>query len=255
MKCIAYVSEVPLTNGGVRLPVGLSGIVRASNRNKASDITGFLCYRHGYYIQVIEGPDREVSQLASKIEVDSRHENFRVFINKRISERCFPDWRVNVFDFIDQSPLFKQFITGYRAEIANLTEAQKLPIQYFHDLSSIPDSDHSNINSSQSYEGKNLRLLAWPDFNLINQSQMIIDLCVKLTKQPYSFDQLLDDDQLGTREHIITTLEKFDALGILKVTESELLKEPEQPKEQKPETQTKKPSSFYGAIKKFLGMR
>lgn len=249
MKCIAYVSEVPLTSCGVRLPIGLSGIVKSSNRNKESDMTGFLCYRQGYYIQVIEGPDKEVSQLALKISVDSRHEKFRVFINKRISERIFKDWKVNVFDFIDHDPLLKQFITGYKTEIANLSDAQKSPIQYFYDLNSILDSDHTNINSSQNYKGKSLRLVAWPDFTIINQSQRIIDLCVKLTKQPYPFDLLINDVQMGTHEQIIATLEKFDALGILNVTESELLEE------KKPEIQTKKPSSFYGAIKKFLGMR
>lgn len=251
MKCIAYISEAPLTNRGVRLPIGLSDIAKASNRNSAADMTGFLCYRQGCYLQVIEGPDEEVSQLVSKLLADSRHENTLVFINKSISKRSFPDWKVNVFSFLDQSPLFKQFITGYRFEIISLNEQQKLRIKHFPDLGSILDSGNTNINVSQSYEGKELRLLAWPDFNLIGQSQIVIDLCVKLTKKSYSFDHLVVSAQFGTPEQITATIKKFDALGILKVTESLV----EQPKEQKQEIQTKKSSSFYGAIKKFLGMR
>ena len=56
MKCIVFVSEAPITSSGVRLPVGLSNIVKAWNRNKTADVTGFLCYRNGHYIEVTEGP-------------------------------------------------------------------------------------------------------------------------------------------------------------------------------------------------------
>lgn len=252
MKCIAYISKAPLTKVGVCLPIGLSDIVKASNRNQKAGMTGFLCYRQGYYFQVIEGPSKEVSQLASRISVDSRHSDPWIFINKRISERCFKEWKVSVFNFVDQSLLFEQFITGYRAEIVNLTEQQKLRIQHFYDSKAIYDLKSDIAPLQKNYEGKNLRLTAWPDFNRIGHSQTMIDLCVKLTKNPYPFDQLVADGQLGTRDEVVKTLIQFEGLGILTVTESEL---PKQQEEEKEVTNTKKPSSFYGAIKRFLGMR
>ena len=242
LKCVAYISKAPLTKGGVCLPIGLSDIVKASNRNRNLNMTGFLCYRQGYYFQVIEGPHKEVEQLILKISTDSRHIEPCILINKSIYKRCFPEWQVSVFDFIDQSQLFKQFINNYKVDAASLTEQQKLGIQKFYDL--------KNLCYSKNYEGKNLRLIAWPDFNQIRQSQTIIDLCVKLTKEPYPFDQLVDDEQFGSRDQIIKALDNFQNLGILTVTESEILKQ------QEPEIiPTKTPSSFFGAIKKFLGMR
>lgn len=258
MKCIAYVSKAPVAKCGVRLPIGLSNIVKAANRNKRANITGFLSYHQGHYLEVMEGPNEEINQLVSKILADTRHEDSSVFINKNISTRSFSNWRVSVFDLVDQTPLFKQFVESYHTEIAALTEQQKTRIQHFYDLNNLFDSNGNpdtaspstaNPNTAnQSYEGKNLRLLAWPDFNRISNSQMIINLCVKLTKQPYPFDVLIESSELGTREQIITALREFEGLGILHITESALSKQ------QETAIQTKKPSSFYSAIKKFLGM-
>lgn len=242
MKCVAYISKAPLTKSGVCLPIGLSGIVKASNRNKNSEITGFLCYRKGYYFQVIEGPYEVVEQLASKILVDSRHSDPCMFINRRISKRCFKTWKISVFNLVDQSQLFEQFRETYDIDLSSFNEQQKIGIKKFYDLKNTPHPEN--------YEGKNLRLKAWPDLNSINQSQTIIDLCVKLTKIPYPFEQLVEDERFGTRDQVVEALNQFETLGILTVTESEL--------SQNQEIETvheKEPSSFFGAIKKFLGMR
>lgn len=241
MKCIAYISKAPLTKSGVCLPIGLSGIVKASNRNKKSDITGFLCYRKGYYFQVMEGPSEEIEQLASKILADSRHSDPCILIDRSISERCFRTWKISVFNLVDQSQLFKKFIETYEIDLSSFNEQQKIGIKKFYDL--------KNISHSENYEGKNLRLKAWPDLNSMSQSQTIIDLCVKLTKVSYPFEQLIEDEKFGTRDQVIEALNEFESLGILTVTESEFSQN------QEIETlQTKEPSSFFGAIKKFLGM-
>ena len=246
MKCIAYISEAPTTKSGVSLPIGLSDIVRSANRNPNTELTGFLCYRQGYYLQLIEGPNQTVNQLIAKISTDPRHANPQVIIDKPISRRSFRSWGMSVLDFSDPSQLFDQFIEGYRSDITEFTEHQKSRIQHFYDFSSILVS--GNSNPRQDYSGKNLRLISWPDFTRINHSQMVVDLCVKLTKAPYPFDQLVIDEQLGTREEIVKTIREFDALGILRVIESDV------PREQIEEVQNKKPSRFFGAIKKFLGM-
>lgn len=242
MKCIAYISKAPLTKSGVCLPIGLSDIVKASNRNNNSDITGFLSYRQGYYFQVLEGSDQEVEELASTIAADPRHSDPYFFINKPISKRCFQEWKVSVFDLVDQSQLFKQFMENYKIEVASFNEQQKLGIQKFYDL--------RNLSYSKNHEGKDLRLIAWPDLNQIGQSQTIIDLCIKLTKKPYPFEQLVNDEQFGTRDQVIKALNQFQMLGILTVTESEVSETPEVEV-----IQTKEPSRFFGAIKRFLGMR
>lgn len=241
MKCIAYISKAPRTRSGVRLPIGLSGIVKASNRNKKSAITGFLCYRQGYYFQVMEGPSEEVEQLALKISVDSRHSDPCIFVNEDISERCFKTWKVSAFNLVDQSQLFKQFRESYNINLSGFNEQQKLGIQKFYDL--------KKISRQENYEGKDLRLIAWPDLNHIDHSQTLINLCVKLTKKPYPFEKLVEDEGFGTQDQVIEALNQFKALGILTVTESEFSQE-----QQVEKVHREEPSSFFGAIKKFLGM-
>lgn len=249
MKCIVFVSEAPIAGSGVHLPVGLSNIVKAWNRNKTADVTGFLCYRNGHYIEVTEGPAEKINQLAARVVTDPRHTNFQILIDKHITRRSFMDSQVNIIDFVAQNDLFKKLIRSYRFEIVNLTTAQKQRIQHFCDVDAILYSDNNGHSASHHYDGKNLRLLSWPDFNWISQSQINIDLCVKLTKKPYPFNQLMADNDTDTQEQIIATLNRFQQLDILTVTESSPLTG--QPKS---EPQTKKTSSFYHAIKRFLGV-
>ncbi|MCG3808270.1 MULTISPECIES: BLUF domain-containing protein [Psychrobacter] len=80
MKCIAYVSRVPISDRTIRMPTGLSDIVSVSRKhNPKSQITGIISYREGQYLQVLEGPYLEVDKLMSKIASDPRHEDLWVF--------------------------------------------------------------------------------------------------------------------------------------------------------------------------------
>lgn len=97
------------------------------------------------------------------------------------------------------------------------------------------------------YKGKSLKLLAWPDLNHVSNPQMIMDLCVKLTKKPYPFDTLVASGEFGSSPQVTEIINGFDQSGILSVTETQPLDEPK--------VNEKKPNKFYGAIKKFLGMR
>jgi len=76
---------------------------------------------------------------------------------------------------------------------------------------------------------------------------MIMNLCIKLTKKPYPFNFLVDSGEFGTHQQVTQMVRGFEKSGILSVTDGEPLEEKVVSK--------KKPSKFYGAIKKFLGMR
>lgn len=248
MKCIAYVSKAPINERGIRLPTGMSDVVKVSRKfNPAAQITGIISYRQGHYFQVLEGPYRQIDELMLKIAADPRHEDIWVFINETISVRSFPNWGVSVFDFVDQGPFFKKFIEDNKQQIDSFTEEQKERIQVFVGL------DEPDIESTKSYDGRSIRLLAWPDLNSVAQPQMIMNMCVKLTKKPYPFDKLVADGEFGTREQVTEIIKRFDGLGILTISEAEPQLEPELLTE--PTTPAKKTNGFYGAIKRFLGMK
>ncbi|MBH0096668.1 BLUF domain-containing protein [Psychrobacter sp. NZS113] len=247
MKCIAYVSRAPISRASVRdhsvrMPTGLSDIISASREhNPKSQITGIVSYRDGQYFQVLEGPHLEVDKLMAKIAADSRHEDIWVFLDTGITERSFPNWIVSVFNFVDQRIFFNAFVENHRSIFNIFDDYQKNRIKSFIDINKIdtvPDI---------YYQGKNLRLLAWPDLNNESNPQMIMSLCIKLTKKPYPFDFLVDSGEFGTPQQVTQIVKEFERSGILSVTEAEPVVETVVNK--------KKPNKFYGAIKKFLGMR
>lgn len=241
MRCIGYVSRAPIADRALRLPRGLSEIIRVSREsNLVAQVTGIIFYRKGQYFQVLEGPYDAVGTLMTKIAADPRHEDLWIFMDTPISERCFESWGVSVFDFVDQGPYFNTFIENNRHKIDSFTTQQKERLKVF------VDAAETSGAPEESYKGKNLRLLAWPDLNNISEPQLVIALCVKLTKKPYSFDKLVEENDFGTSQQLTETLKSFETLGILTISEPELIQEPVIPE--------KKPNKFYGAIKKFLGM-
>lgn len=242
MKCIAYVSRAPISDRSIRLPTGLSDIIRISrNKNLKSQITGIISYREGQYLQVLEGHDLEVDKLMSKIASDPRHEDLWVFLDVRVAKRSFPNWGVSVFDFVDQGSFFNAFIENNSAVLNSFDEYQQKRIQPFIDIKK------SDTAPEKYYEGKNLRLLAWPDLNNESEPQMIMNLCIKLTKKPYPFSALVSSGEFGTHHQVTQIIREFERLGLLSVTEAEPINEQT--------INEKKSNKFYGAIKKFLGMR
>lgn len=245
MKCIAYVSRVPVSDLSMRMPTGLSDIISVSRRhNPELQITGIISYRQGQYLQVLEGPDTAVDRLMSKIGADPRHEDLWVFLDKDVIKRSFENWSVSVFDFVDQGTFFETFIENNKSTLNSFDEQQKSRIQPFINV-----KKNTPVSESR-FEGKNLKLLAWPDLNDESDPQLIMDLCIKLTKKPYPFDLLVSSGEFGTIDQVTKIITNFEQLGILNVMQPE-------PKEPVLEEQTiseKKPNKFYGAIKKLLGM-
>lgn len=60
--------------------------------NTRRGITGLLLYRAGRFIQFLEGPEPAVRALLAQIAEDARHENVRVLLDGRTSQRQFPEW-------------------------------------------------------------------------------------------------------------------------------------------------------------------
>ena len=247
MRCIAYVSRAHINDYGISRPKGLSEIVTSSCRfNPLYDVTGIISYRRGQYFQVLEGPDHKINSLLLKISIDSRHKDMWVFLDMPITKRCFDHWGVSVFDYVDQKPFFEEFIRSNHNIINGFTNEQRERVKDFIKI------EESKDELNNDYNGKLLRLKAWPDLNNISQPQAVIGLCIKLTKKPYPFDKLVNDSELGSYEQLVKTIKYFETLSILSISE-------QVPKIQadileKQSIEPVKPNKFYGAIKRFLGI-
>lgn len=67
----------------------------SATRNASAEISGFMLYREGHFMQYIEGEQGPLNALFAKICADSRHE-VRAHISESIQTRRFPNWRMKL---------------------------------------------------------------------------------------------------------------------------------------------------------------
>jgi len=71
----------------------LNGILRASRRNNLRDgITGALVCRADLYLQLLEGPEKEVEAAFERIGKDDRHLGVKLHSRGLVGARLFPAW-------------------------------------------------------------------------------------------------------------------------------------------------------------------
>lgn len=76
-------------------------LASARERNAANEVTGYLLYDDGHFIQAIEGEASVVGPLAERIAEDDRHEAFQVLARESIAVREFDDWAMGCFHVED----------------------------------------------------------------------------------------------------------------------------------------------------------
>ncbi|WP_284123891.1 BLUF domain-containing protein [Parerythrobacter aestuarii] len=75
----------------------LEDILQAAKDNNVDiGVTGILLFNGQNFLQVLEGSDEMLDALVDRIEVDPRHSGLVVMSDLDISERCFPDWSMQL---------------------------------------------------------------------------------------------------------------------------------------------------------------
>ncbi|MBK1672400.1 diguanylate cyclase [Ectothiorhodospira shaposhnikovii] len=92
---ILYVSRAvkPMDGESLRQILGPSRIA-----NARLGVTGFLIYKDGQFMQMLEGPFEHVQATMSRIRLDPRHEDIRVVAEGDITQRIFSDWTMGFKD-------------------------------------------------------------------------------------------------------------------------------------------------------------
>lgn len=65
---------------------------QSQENNKANNISGLLIYDDGSFIQVIEGSEKDLTNLLAKLYKDPRHKNFYEMNREYIEKRDFSEW-------------------------------------------------------------------------------------------------------------------------------------------------------------------
>ena len=89
MRQLLYVS-----NTAHNISVGdLDDILTESRRNNAMlGITGLLLFIDGGFLQILEGEERAVRELYTRVATDPRHANAHLMLDREVPVRAFPEW-------------------------------------------------------------------------------------------------------------------------------------------------------------------
>jgi len=106
-------------------------LAKARKHNHSLNISGLLIYHEGFFIQVLEGPEREVNSLYSSISRDKRHNTLRLLLSHNIKEKEYENWAMGFVD-ISRLPKQKGFISygELQSSIRDTNSAKKI-IQMF----------------------------------------------------------------------------------------------------------------------------
>lgn len=93
LKRILYCSKAS-GHWSANVPTDITKIIiQARNFNCANGVTGFLCFRQGYYMQLIEGASTIIDELYQRICADSRHSAIVTLLDENdAGQRCFSSW-------------------------------------------------------------------------------------------------------------------------------------------------------------------
>lgn len=99
-------------------------LLHSRHNNSRMGITGMLYYYDGVFIQLLEGNEKDVLNIANTIKADARHQNFRILKEGNSDQRFFDNWDM-----------------GFKTLSVNDTEE----IKYFNELNNAEVHDGSAI--------------------------------------------------------------------------------------------------------------
>nr|BFD58538.1 hypothetical protein CKG001_06450 [Bdellovibrio sp. CKG001]BFD61966.1 hypothetical protein BdHM001_06470 [Bdellovibrio sp. HM001] len=74
-------------------------ILDVSRRNNtALGITGLLIFRDGFFLQLLEGAEKDVRDILNRIREDDRNYSIRVMIETESADRLFEGWSMAFYD-------------------------------------------------------------------------------------------------------------------------------------------------------------
>jgi hypothetical protein len=83
-------------------PAQMTALLSQSRENnERHGLTGMLLFKHGRFMQVLEGADEDVRERYAVIAADSRHTDIKTLLDESIEQRRFPQWSMGLPDPAD----------------------------------------------------------------------------------------------------------------------------------------------------------
>ena len=79
-------------------------------RNKQDQVTGFLYYSNGTFLQLLQGDEATVEATFARIQDDYRHIDPKILIkDNTVTDRLFEDWNMEIADPKSTSTIMRHF--------------------------------------------------------------------------------------------------------------------------------------------------
>ncbi|GAA6139534.1 hypothetical protein NBRC116583_32810 [Arenicella sp. 4NH20-0111] len=213
LRTIVYVSSAIENVRGFRVPLGLSKICQVARKNNAeTGITGILTFSKGHFLQIIEGDNDAIGHLFDAICKDKRHCDVVKILDTTTDTRSFTGWSMRLISAVGREPSFRKLMSAVQPHLNDLSEEKRRLFSIFYD-------GIGGAADDNDFEGKSLKLLAWPDFTQIKQSPTLIELCARLTSGTESYADILKSGDFGTKAQIDLFLRQFQQMDILVVSD------------------------------------
>ena len=80
--------------------------------NHIDGITGLLIHDDGHFLQIVEGPQEEVTNLIARLSRDTRHKQFQIREDVLTETRLFPEWSMGFGELSDPALSFLPGMIG-----------------------------------------------------------------------------------------------------------------------------------------------
>lgn len=87
----------------------------AQRRNAERNVSGILLYNEHFFCQCLEGEAEDVDAIYKLIQLDQRHSDLMVYLNRTVTERDFAEWSMGYVDGTDPEMIALLESHGMRA--------------------------------------------------------------------------------------------------------------------------------------------
>ncbi|WP_130733688.1 BLUF domain-containing protein [Flavobacterium sp. J27] len=98
---------------------------KSRDNNQKNEITGLLLYSDGNILQIIEGKQKALKKLYSKIIMDPRHKHIIKVFEGKVTNRIYPNWKM-AFNGVQKETIETKEIVTYQDDFSTITNKDDL---------------------------------------------------------------------------------------------------------------------------------
>ncbi len=211
MRSVLFVSTANNADDSAALSSIPNILIPARKYNKEHGISGVLGVQDGHYVQLLQGPDREVAMLLNRIRLDHRHRDVCVLVEaSEETTSYFQEYSLKLSSPKSNNDALIAFMDQHRAVI----EA-KVPSATVRKVLREFGFENQSTDKSEVTRHQEIRLAHWPDFEAIEPTPRNLDACALLVKGWASLDTLETRVFGGQASAVRDFVEQMKGLSIL----------------------------------------